>query len=74
MSYEEIERAKARDRLRYIVDAVKGYPRVSDPILVDTDLLELLKIASFAECDLQLDFSRRGSIEHNSIQWAGIDN
>jgi len=54
VSYEEIEKDIARNRLRRIVDAVADFPGEVDPILQETDLLELLRLAEFANRELQL--------------------
>ena len=48
MDYEQIEKMQARNRLRYICGAMEAFPDTCDPILQDTDLLELLRLADFA--------------------------
>jgi len=54
--YREIEKGKARDRIRYILTAVREYPGNVNPILQDTDLLELLKMAKFADGRIRVQF------------------
>ena len=56
-TYEQIEKKNARNRLYRIMSAVRQYPETVSPVLSDTDLLELLRLASFAECDLKLDLA-----------------
>lgn len=56
-TYEQIEKKHARNRLYQIVSAVRQFPDEVSPILANTDLLELLRLARFAECDLQLDLA-----------------
>jgi hypothetical protein len=72
-TYEQIEKKNARNRLYRIVSAVRQYPDRVDPILVDTDLLELLRIAGFAECDLKLDLAWLTDSGATAHQDLGVD-
>ena len=56
VEYEEIERAKAKERVEYIIKAINRFPNTTDPILEDTDLLELLKMADFARGEISIRF------------------
>ena len=52
MDIDEFEKEHARARLNRICEAVRDFPDYVSPLLQETDLLELLRLADFAERDL----------------------
>ena len=54
-TYEQTEKKQATDRLRYLRNAINAYPEETDPMLA-TELLELLRLAEFADKKVHLTF------------------
>jgi len=57
MSYEAIERVKAQEKLVDIEQAVKNFPGSKDYVLDEFTLLDVIKMARFADMDTDLQFT-----------------
>ena len=55
MSFDNIERQEAQDRMREILRAIDNSPSDKDYILDEVTLLDLMKLTDVAGIDLRID-------------------